>query len=268
MPRGVSALDEARLQGRLWTPSVLIPSLWFDAADISTTIISGSTVTQWNDKSGNNRNITVVGSAPSIALSSLNALNTVAFDNRTVTQVLEANYSYSGADITIVSLARSVRAGGRTNFSRLWSMNATGQADFATASGLLMLYGVGTANNASMFRNFAVIAQSPTNTDGQWAFHVGTKSGGSGTFSSNGQARTTGATSNTPFGFNQFRFGNDTNQSDSGLFGNIAEAFMFPYAATQKDEWLITGYLAHKWGLTANLPASHPFANRPPLIGD
>jgi hypothetical protein len=30
----------------------------------------------------------------------------------------------------------------------------------------------------------------------------------------------------------------------------------------------VEGYLAHKWGLTANLPAAHPFKNRPPLIGD
>jgi hypothetical protein len=30
----------------------------------------------------------------------------------------------------------------------------------------------------------------------------------------------------------------------------------------------VEGYLAHKWGLVANLPAAHPFKNRPPLIGD
>jgi hypothetical protein len=29
----------------------------------------------------------------------------------------------------------------------------------------------------------------------------------------------------------------------------------------------VEGYLAHKWGLTANLPAAHPYKNRPPLIG-
>jgi hypothetical protein len=30
----------------------------------------------------------------------------------------------------------------------------------------------------------------------------------------------------------------------------------------------VEGYLAWKWGLVANLPAAHPFKNRPPLIGD
>ena len=37
---------------------VLGCSLWLDAADSSTVTLSGSTATQWNDKSGNGRNST------------------------------------------------------------------------------------------------------------------------------------------------------------------------------------------------------------------
>lgn len=49
MPRGVSRYDEARLQGRLWTPP-LSPGLlaWWDAADASTlTITAAGLVSQW-----------------------------------------------------------------------------------------------------------------------------------------------------------------------------------------------------------------------------
>jgi hypothetical protein len=41
---------------RLWTPAQLTTSLWLDAADASTITLNGSTVSQWNDKSGNSRN--------------------------------------------------------------------------------------------------------------------------------------------------------------------------------------------------------------------
>jgi len=112
------------------------------------------------------------------------------------------------------------------------------------------------------------MAQSSQNTNDQWALHIGTKSGGSATFSSNGETRVVGSTSNTPFGFNIIRIGNDTAAIDSGLFGNVAEAMIFSYALNLSQQQTIEGYLAHKWGLTANLPAAHPFKNRPPLIGD
>jgi hypothetical protein len=58
MPRGVSPLDEARLQGRLWSPNGLRLGAWYDASDLSTiTTVSGG-VSDWRDKSGNGRNLT------------------------------------------------------------------------------------------------------------------------------------------------------------------------------------------------------------------
>ena len=38
--------------------------LWLDARDTSTMSLSSSSVTQWNDKSGNGRNYTTLGTAP------------------------------------------------------------------------------------------------------------------------------------------------------------------------------------------------------------
>ena len=42
----------------LWNPSQLTSAVWFDAADATTITLNGSNVSQWNDKSGNNRNAT------------------------------------------------------------------------------------------------------------------------------------------------------------------------------------------------------------------
>jgi len=62
--------------------------------------------------------------------------------------------------------------------------------------------------------------------------------------------------------------GNDTSASDSGLFGNVAETGILPFAVTLKEEQQLAGYILWRWGLTGLLPAAHPFRNRPPLIGD
>jgi hypothetical protein len=47
--------DHAR--GEPWTPADLSDkALWLDAADAGTITLNGSTVSQWDDKSGNSRN--------------------------------------------------------------------------------------------------------------------------------------------------------------------------------------------------------------------
>lgn len=46
-----------RLGPALWTPAQLTTALWLDAADTSTITLNGSTVSQWNDLSGNARHV-------------------------------------------------------------------------------------------------------------------------------------------------------------------------------------------------------------------
>ena len=41
----------------LWTPANINTALWLDGADASTITLNGSTVSQWNDKSGNGRHV-------------------------------------------------------------------------------------------------------------------------------------------------------------------------------------------------------------------
>jgi hypothetical protein len=59
MPRGVSPVDEARLQGRLWTPALFGGRLlgWYDALVSASFTLSGSAVTEWRDQSGNGNHL-------------------------------------------------------------------------------------------------------------------------------------------------------------------------------------------------------------------
>ncbi len=81
MPRGVSPLDEARMQGRLWTPDQLRTALWLDAADLSAISVTTGAST-WRDKSGNQRHFTqgTGGAQPTLTPNGLNGLNVLSFN--------------------------------------------------------------------------------------------------------------------------------------------------------------------------------------------
>ena len=73
------------LAERYWTPELLGSDLvlWLDAADASTITLNGSTVSQWNDKSGNGRNATQATSAnqPVYTTNAINGLSVLTFAN-------------------------------------------------------------------------------------------------------------------------------------------------------------------------------------------
>lgn len=62
-------------------PMSLSPALWLDASDSGSITLNGSTVSQWNDKSGNARHFTQAtgGNQPTYTSSGQNGLNVVTF---------------------------------------------------------------------------------------------------------------------------------------------------------------------------------------------
>lgn len=91
-----------------WTPAQITTALWFDASDSSTiTTVSGA-VSQWNDKSGNNRHATQA------AASERPLLTTAPAGIRAVTGqtlVLSSTFSLSG-DFTILIVANRASGSG------------------------------------------------------------------------------------------------------------------------------------------------------------
>jgi hypothetical protein len=72
----------SNIQDQNFTPASLNPYAWFDAADPTTITQSGGFVSQWNDKSGNARNVSqaVGANQPATGSSTLNGLNVLTFD--------------------------------------------------------------------------------------------------------------------------------------------------------------------------------------------
>lgn len=66
-----------------WSPADLtLVRGWYDAADTATISVSGTAVTQWNDKSSYGKNLTqsTAGSRPTSGVSTLNGKNVITFD--------------------------------------------------------------------------------------------------------------------------------------------------------------------------------------------
>lgn len=247
MPRGVSRYDEAALQGRLWTPEVLRPSVWFDAADLSTlTLVSGD-ASEWRDKSGNGRHVSQATAAnrPTYAVSGLNgrpaldwgsAINNKGLRNDAVSNFNPTRYfivaDYDGAN----------------PFNEFAGLVA--HTPFGTTADLLITNSTGTTwYTGTYFHN-----GNPTAT----AVALPTISS------------PCVAASNFAQGANRTALfiGNDRFLTGltRGWRGKISEVLAIDYVPSVVERNRAEGYLAWKWGIA--LDASHPFVNRPPLIGD
>jgi hypothetical protein len=252
MPRGLSDYDSAVIQGRLWTPEVLRPDAWFDAADLSTiTIATG--VSEWRDKSGNERHMTqaTAGVQPPLDLETKNGLACIRFRFQ--------NTGGTESD----NLAMSASLNVRSAYCVLYRQS--GIPTYSNNSNFIFTDPVNYNWHASP-GNLGALAWSSVPETANWR--------GSSNFASGSSI-----TVSTYIGqdiWNVFSLNSSGNQvtrgigkdrasfhSSKGLYG---EVLFFTSASPTRERWLIEGYLSWKWGIP--LAADHPYANRPPLIGD
>lgn len=250
----------------LFTPAAITTALWLDASDSSTITLNGSNVSQWDDKSGNARHFSqpTSNNQPTYGTNIQNGLNAVQFNNSTKRVYLEnTTFQYSGNTMHMFSVHINNKGGGATIYGRLFSFAASGQQDYNNTNGILLTYG--TSSGISLYRNSATVC-STSAINNTWALVDAQRNGTSGKISLNGNSYSTGSTSSANQNIQRSRIGNDFNAIDSGMNGYIAENILLTYIPTSDVETKLQGYLAHKWGLTANLPAGHPYKTTPPYV--
>jgi hypothetical protein len=54
-------------------------------------------------------------------------------------------------------------------------------------------------------------------------------------------------------------FGYDRSYTKRQWIGKLGELLIYNFVLSDKQIQQIEGYLAHKWGLLANLPSNHPY---------
>jgi len=264
-----------------WDPANdITPAIWVDASDATSYTTSGSTVTAVTDKAGN-YSFTVNGT-PTVVSSALNSLpvfDFLATSNEDFTTTSEqAQTDGSGNHWAIgVFLIDSVN----DNQDSLWSVENN-----TVSSGSKRDYAI-SAGNASAFNG-------ELDLDGLSSNRISSTIGNKQDFDSGLSLdnyhivsvifnktgnqialRTNGSDAFTPVNDydNAINQNQDVrimrNRSNERTDGRVAEFFTVAGAPgtggtditdVQKAE----GYLAHKWGLTGNLPVSHPYKSSAP----
>ena len=229
--------------------------LWLDGAD-ATTVTGTTTVTAWNDKSGNGRNMgvgsgTTSYSANVIVLNSSYMFVRSAVDLSSFTAfIVVKNNSGSGNQVVF---------GAATNGSVDWS-SADGFGLYMDGQTGIRLYGIGGSLNYTVNTSSATlfIFQSFGTTLSGWI---------------NGNAQTgatlSSARTNTASGFAIGGYWNGANYSQTGsasssATASISEILVYNTVLTATQRQQVEGYLAWKWGLQASLPGGHLYLSANP----
>jgi hypothetical protein len=223
--------------------------VWFDAADLSTiTASSGGGVTEWRDKSGFQRNVSVpsVSNSPTLRQNVQNGLPAIdwgtAINNLGLHNLAVSNFNPTRYLIVA---------------------HYEGPNPFNGYIGLV-------SHGSGLLTDIIVTNNSGTLWVAGSFFHNGATSATQTALPTISQPFV--LTSNFAHSANRTSLfiGNDRSFTafSRGWRGKIFEVvgidFVWSLALRQRAE----GYAAWKWGLTANLPAAHPFKNRPPLVSD
>ncbi len=258
-----------------WSPGINInPAIWIDASDTSSYTTSGSNVTAVTDKAGN-ATITV-GGTPNTS-TTLNSLKTFTFD------------SGNNEDLTTDEVLQA--SSGNHWAIGVWqwnSVNDTKDSFWSTENN--------TVNAVTAKRDYAVSAGDNSNFNGELDLDslgsnristtIGDKEAFTTNFGSSNTWRILGVFFNKAFnqigvrlnGDNAFTPVNDydnsltpnldlrimRNRTSVRMSGKMAEFFSVADVPGTGGTDISTfekaeGYLAHKWGLTSNLPSDHPY---------
>lgn len=256
-------------ENRLWTPELLQPAMWFDAADQGTITIDTG-VSEWRDKSGNNRHLSQTTSTqqPALTLNAQNGLPALTFDG---SNDFMSNDSVGAAGLNVVqiiSVFRMITGGANEDIPM-----GVGQTSSTSAIRTFYRANNGTTVGFATWNND--VASSAYSYDIGGNFHVfeawNTQRATPNQIriGRNGSITTysVGSLNLTADGFSvgSLRGGAVGNYYSNIAVGEIIVAYS---EWSQRDRQLIEGYLAWKWNFPASLPTNHPFKIRPPYVGD
>lgn len=248
--------------GSLWTPANLGAnlSLWFDASDSNSITLNGSTVSQWSDKSGNAQHVVqaTAGSQPTYTTNALNGKAVLTFGTSSI-----LTNSTAAIDDPFSLFAVGAITGAIGTFNTLFRFN------LAATANPIGLFGGGTSGNfATFFGNGSTWNDTNTNTPSIAVTSSSIMSVVNGAnvatpyvndVAQNTKVGTMAAATGFSLGLSQGSFPYPWN-------GTIAEVVLTNNAVGTTDRQKVSGYLAWKWGLQANLDAGHPYKNAAPTV--
>jgi len=242
--------------GDAWTPAELPnKALWLDAADAASVVLNGAAVSQWNDKSGNGRNVAQANATykPNYATASLNGNPSITFDGSDDYLIGNVPDSVFPANITLIHV-----------FVPLSTASTKGMLQIASALGStnpwLLQQQSSTSYKHYVNLDYRITETIATNSP---CISVLTYSGSQWISWLNGTQGAAYTGSRGSFTGTSLYLGNGYNGYWNGRFGEVIATTS---SLATEDRQKLEGYLAWKWGLQASLPADHPYKNDAPAI--
>lgn len=223
-----------------WTPAELSTEAWFDASDLDSITESGGAVSQWDDKSGNARNVTQGNGSlqPTTDSRTLNGLNVLDFQ--------QPNYMQkSGFTVTAPVMFGIVTQADLTGDKTIFDSFVAGNRCMLRrrSGGAVSLYG-GTFLNG-------------TDIDQAVFIGSGVLDGATSSILVNGDNQIDG---NAGAGYlNGITIGADYTKATTRDFDGIIAELVIAQGDDIATRQKIEGYLAWKWGLEGLLPSGHPY---------
>lgn len=254
-----------RQGGSSWTPANTTTELWLDSSDSGTIIARpDTTIFQWGDKSGNGRDLKqpFAPASPQLVTNAQNGLNGIFFDANT--RILRTDNfdfpvlsSYSVyAVVSGGSLAANQSRGiimiddGSFDITTNYTFERTSRTneDFTVYITNTKLAGVGLSASGftakTLHHERTINVSSTLRIDGTQVASTNTGNH---------------VTQNYPID-SRITLGVSVSNGTGYYLGNMYEIII----CAPIERLRIEGYLAHKWGITANLPVDHPYKTTPP----
>jgi hypothetical protein len=251
---------------------------WYDASDTTTVAVTSGLVDSVTDKSGNGLTLTASStSRPTYTSGGLNGKNIFTYDGGDYLTAASAAPWRFLHDSTGSSVFTVWQPGTSSDPNALYALLGTNGNLTANTGTALFFDDRSSVSRNNRFGTFI------TENSGNWVVNTtsadnfaapnanqicGWVLNPSATASARSSVRVNGGTASqtntdtaVPTSVNPtFALQLGGNGSTTFLLlGSIAEVVMFAGVVSDSNRQRIEGYLAHKWGLTANLPAGHPY---------
>jgi Divergent InlB B-repeat domain/Bacterial Ig domain len=243
-----SGTPAGNVGGGGWSMTNITTVLWYDAADTNSLTIADSTnhVSQWRDKSGNSNHVS----------------QGTATAQPTYTG---GRVSFDGGDLLLKTTGPTVSQP-LTFIVVTKPSNMTANKFISDCSGTRLGCGIvsTTPNSLGLLDASSSSYLGAYTTTGTEVMMAGVCNGASSYTRINGTQNATGNIGTDGVSGN-FALGGRTTGSYNYI-GSLAEFILLPSGDINNIQ-KIEGYLAHKWGLTANLPSDHPYKTTSPAGG-
>lgn len=242
----------ATLQNLNFVPtSIAGCQLWLDANDRSTLSLSGTSVTQWNDKSGNGNN--ALGSnSPVYSEKSLNSLNTIQLRGSNDYFYVANNFTYSTYpyfNIFVLFQPNNATQPANAGVISTDTPGSFGRSLAVSGNFFQQEYYSGFSNLTTFSASTWYVTDLLFTSNTSSAFYV------------NGTAYAA-VTTNSGTNTRGLLIGVQNNTGSYITFNaniDVAEILIYTTNITTFQREQVEGYLAWKWGLVSSLPSSHPY---------